>query len=189
MTDFASACLDGGARLLQVRAKHASGLWLLDQTTAIVKRAEPCGALVIVNDRADLARAAGAGGVHVGQDDLGPRAVRPIVGERAVLGVSTHTVDQLGAAVAQPVDYVAIGPVFGTSTKATGYQPIGLEAVRKAAKKVGAHRLALVAIGGITLDRGRAAIESGAQSVAVITDLLATGNPAARVREFLLALG
>ena len=98
LTDFASACLDGGARLLQVRAKHAAARWLLDTTITVVQRARPSGALVVVNDRADLARLAGAGGVHVGQEDLAPASVRLVVGPDAVVGLSTHTVEQWEAA-------------------------------------------------------------------------------------------
>lgn len=189
LTDFAAACLDGGARFLQVRAKQAPAGWLLDTSADIVKRAASHQALVILNDRTDLARLSGAGGVHVGQEDLDPRSVRAIVGRDAVVGLSTHTAEQCAAAVVQPVSYVAIGPVFGTTTKATGYEAVGLAAVECAAAKTASHGLPLVAIGGITLDRARSAIESGAQSVSVITDLLATGDPAGRVREFLRVLG
>ena len=119
LIDFASACLDGGATLLQVRAKHEPSGRLLDDTLAIVERAS-AAAQVIVNDRADVARLAGAAGVHVGQEDLGPAEVRSLLGERAIVGRSTHTPAQLDAALAEPVSYVAIGPVFATSTKSTG---------------------------------------------------------------------
>jgi thiamine-phosphate pyrophosphorylase len=189
LSDFAAACLDGGARLLQVRAKEAPAGWLLDTTSAIVKRAASHHAVVILNDRADLARLAGAGGVHVGQQDLDPRSVRAIVGADAVVGLSTHTADQWTAALVEPVNYVAVGPVFGTATKATGYEAVGLGAVSRAASAAAAHDLPIVAIGGITLDRARAVIDAGAQAVSVITDLLATGDPAGRVRQFLRALG
>ena len=188
LVDFASACFDGGARFLQVRAKQTTGAWLFDATSAIVKLAEPYQALVILNDRADVAVGAGAGGVHVGQDDLDPQAVRTIVGESGVVGLSTHTEEQYRAAILQPVSYVAVGPVFGTTTKATGYQPIGLGFVKKAAEAAAARSMPLVAIGGITLDRARSVVEAGAR-VAVITDLIATGDPASRVRQFLKTLG
>ena len=146
-------------------------------------------AIVIINDRADLARLAGADGVHVGQQDLGPRAVRAIVGDAMMIGLSTHTMTQVDAAVAEPVDYVAIGPVFGTTTKATGYDAVGLETVREAARRAGARGLPLVAIGGITFENVGSVIEAGAASVAVIGDLLATGDPEQRIREFLRRLG
>jgi thiamine-phosphate pyrophosphorylase len=189
LADFASACLDGGARLLQVRAKHAPARWLLDTTVTIVRRAGPSGALVVVNDRADLARLSGAGGVHVGQDDLSPASVRLIAGTDAVIGLSTHTPEQCEAAGGEPVSYVAVGPVFGTVTKSTGYDAVGLAHVRRAAAHTSARGIPLVAIGGISLARARSVIEAGAGSVAVISDLLATGDPTKRVQQFLRALG
>jgi len=188
LVDFAASCIDGGATFLQVRAKGASGAWLLNATTAVVRRAETAGALVVVNDRADLARLAGAGGVHVGQTDLSPAAVRAVVGPEFLVGRSTHTPDQYEAVFGEPVDYVAIGPVFATATKATGCDAVGLEGVRGAAARTLTRGLPLVAIGGITLDRARSVHDGGAQSIAVISDLLATGDPAGRVREFLRAL-
>jgi thiamine-phosphate pyrophosphorylase len=188
VVDLASACLDGGARFLQIRSKRESGRWLFDVAMAVVRLAEPAGALVGVNDRADIARAAGAGGVHIGQEDLEAEAVRAIVGEGVVVGLSTHTDAQLGEALNLPVDYVAIGPVFTTSTKATGHDAVGLDRVRRAARRAGERGTPLVAIGGITLERAAEVLEAGAQSVAVISDLLATGDPAARVREYLKRL-
>jgi thiamine-phosphate pyrophosphorylase len=149
------------------------------------------GALLIVNDRPDIARLSGAAGVHVGQDDLAPAAVRAIVGPDAIVGFSTHTVAQIAAAVVEPVDYIAIGPVFGTATKDTGYDAVGLDrvgvaamAVARAASGRPAPR-AVVAIGGITLDCATDVIRAGADAVAVISDLLRTGDPRARVREYL----
>jgi thiamine-phosphate pyrophosphorylase len=188
LPDFALACLDGGATLLQLRAKRLPSGPFFDQATAIVRRAEEARATVIVNDRADLARLAGAAGVHVGQDDLSPAQARTLVGPDAIVGLSTHTADQLDAALREPVSYVAVGPVFGTVTKDTGYETIGLEAVRAAAARAAAQGMPLVAIGGITLDRARAVIDAGAQSVAVISDLLVTGDPRSRVSEFLVRL-
>jgi thiamine-phosphate pyrophosphorylase len=155
---------------------------------AIEEQARHAGGVVIVNDRADIARLAAAGGVHVGQDDLPPRAVRHLVGADALVGLSTHADAQLVAALVEPVSYVAVGPVFGTVTKETGYAARGLEAVRAARARVASHDLPIVAIGGITLSRAPAVIDAGAQSVAVITDLLSTGDPAGRVREFVRAL-
>jgi thiamine-phosphate pyrophosphorylase len=185
LPDFAAACIDGGATLLQVRAKHLPSRALLAAADTIVARAAAAGVTVIINDRADVARLSGAGGVHVGQDDLPPSDVRSIVGPEAVVGLSTHTPEQLAEALAEPVDYAAIGPVFTTSTKATGYDAVGLELVRKAADAAAARQLPLVAIGGITLDRAPAVIAAGAASIAVITDLLATNDPTARVRAYL----
>ncbi|PYR47988.1 MAG: thiamine phosphate synthase [Acidobacteria bacterium] len=173
--DLARAFIAGGARFLQLRAK-----------------AMPGGA--VINDRADIARLASADGVHVGQDDLAPAAVRLLVGEHAIVGLSTHTLEQVDEAVrlsvgpSRAITYVAIGPVFGTTTKATGYEAIGLAMVREASRRAGARGLPLVAIGGITLERAASVIEAGAASVAVISDLLATGDPEGRVREFIARL-
>jgi thiamine-phosphate pyrophosphorylase len=122
----------------------------------------------------------GADGVHLGQDDLAPSAARPIVGDAAIIGRSTHTETELDAAAKEPVDYVAIGPVFGTATKATGHDAVGLEMVRRATRT----GRPVVAIGGITLDTAASVIAAGAASVAVISDLLATGDPESRVRAY-----
>jgi thiamine-phosphate pyrophosphorylase len=156
----------------------------------VVARARPYNATVIVNDRADIATLAGADGVHVGQEDLHPASVRQIVGRTAIVGVSTHSVDQVREAMAMPVDYIAVGPVFGTASKDTGYRAVGLQLVRDAARIVrdaGGATL-IVAIGGLTLERAADVLRSGAASVAVISDLLSTREPEARVREYLRRL-
>jgi thiamine-phosphate pyrophosphorylase len=150
--------------------------------------AHAAGALVIVNDRADIARLSAADGVHVGQEDLSVAAVRRLLGESAIVGLSTHTCDQIDAAAREPASYVAVGPVFGTRTKATGYDAVGLERVAYAAARLG-ERADLVAIGGITLKNASEVVDAGATAVAIITDLLATGNPEARVRAYLAELG
>jgi thiamine-phosphate pyrophosphorylase len=120
----------------------------------------------------------------VGQDDLSPADARRVVGDAAIVGVSTHTTAQIAAAVTEPVNYIATGPVFGTRTKDTGYDAVGLDMVRAAAAAARPRGLAVVAIGGITLDRAAEVVAAGAASVAVITDLLTGGDPAARVRAF-----
>lgn len=181
LEDLARAYLRGGARLLQVRAKGWGSGALLERCERIVGEARAVDARVIVNDRADLARLARAAGVHVGQEDLRPAAARAIVGREAIVGLSTHTPAQVDAAAGEPIDYVAVGPIYGTRTKDTGYAAVGLELVRYAARG----RLPVMAIGGMTLDRAREVIQAGAASVAVITDLLTGGDPEARVREYL----
>lgn len=193
LVDVASACLDGGARFLQVRAKQAGAGRLLEWTAAIVERARTAGAVVVLNDRADIARIAGAAGVHVGQEDLSPALVRLVAGDRALVGLSTHTMGHVEAALSEPIDYLAVGPVFGTRTKATGYEAVGLAQIERAVARVcpepaRSTALPVVGIGGITLDQAPAVIRVGAASVAVISDLMATGDPAARVRQFLRAL-
>jgi thiamine-phosphate pyrophosphorylase len=187
--DVAKAFLDGGATFLQLRVKAEGGGVFLELASAVVELGASAGATVIVNDRADVARLAHAAGVHVGEGDLAPPDVRAIVGADAVIGLSTHTVDQVDRAIDQPVNYVAIGPVFGSVTKSTGYDRVGLVMVGEAAKRARARGLPVVAIGGITLFTAPSLIDAGAASVAVIGDLLTTGNPAARVREYLRALG
>jgi thiamine-phosphate pyrophosphorylase len=123
--------------------------------------------------------------VHLGQDDLPPAAARRVLGSEQIIGLSTHTTSQIDAALAAPVDYIAIGPVFGTASKATGYDAVGLEMVKEAAGRAHKRGLPVVAIGGITLERAGDVIRAGADSVAVISDLVATGDPRARVREYL----
>jgi thiamine-phosphate pyrophosphorylase len=189
--DLAAAYLNGGARFLQIRAKSLAGAAFLDLASRIREIAHAAGAILVVNDRADIARLSGADGVHVGQDDLTAGAARAIVGPSAVIGLSTHTGPQIDAAALQPVTYVAVGPVFGTSTKATGYEAVGLDLVRYAAKQLASssgEAGRLVAIGGITLDRAVDVIDAGATSIAVITDLIASGDPEARVRAYVVRL-
>jgi thiamine-phosphate pyrophosphorylase len=189
LPDLAQAFLHGGARLLQVRAKHASSGWLLDVTLAIVALARQAGAQVVVNDRADVARLARADGVHLGQEDLAPAAARALVGADGIVGLSTHTHAELEAALREPIDYVAIGPVFDTATKPTARERLGLERVALAAAAARRTGLPLVAIGGIQLATAPAVISAGADSVAVIGDLLTGGDPEGRVRAYVRALG
>jgi thiamine-phosphate pyrophosphorylase len=186
--DVARAFLAGGARLLQLRAKTMESGAMLDLAGALVEDARPGGAMVIVNDRADVAALSGAAGVHVGQEDLTPQDARRVVGPDALVGLSTHTSGQIARALDEPIAYFAVGPVFGTATKATGYDALGVAAVQRAAKAAASRTLPLVAIGGITLATARQVIDAGADSVAVITDLL-EGDPEARVREYLTVLG
>ena len=184
---LARAYLAGGARLLQVRGGEVNSAGLLDLCDVVVQDGHASGATIIVNDRADIALLSGADGVHVGQDDLPIRAARRLLGRGALVGISTHTPEQIEAALLEPISYIAVGPVFTTWTKATGETEVGLELVRRAAKRAGGRPV--VAIGGITLARAAAVIEAGASTVAVIADLLAGGPPAARVRAYVAALG
>ena len=189
LLDLTRAYLDGGATFLQLRAKTLASGAFLEIAARIAELTRASGAILIVNDRADIARIADADGVHVGQEDLAPALVRPIVEPARLVGRSTHTAGQLESACREPVDYVAIGPAFSTTTKETGYAAIGLDRVRAAARVAQAARLPLVAIGGVTLDRARSLLDAGASSVAAIGDLLVTGNPARRVRDYLRTLG
>ena len=173
---------------MQLRTKTLAGGAWLELAERCVEAAHAAGAVLIVNDRADIASLARADGVHVGQDDLPPKDVRRIVGDPAIVGFSTHTVEQIETAVREPITYVAVGPVFGTTSKDTGYERVGLDLVRRAARMASGAGLPLVAIGGITLATAPAVIEAGAASVAVIGDLLATRDPEARVRQYIKSL-
>jgi thiamine-phosphate pyrophosphorylase len=181
------ALLDGGARFLQIRAKQLASGPFLDLCDAVVRLAAGYDAIVIVNDRVDLARLAGAAGVHVGQDDLPPSGARAQLGPDAIVGYSTHSLAQVEEALREPVSYLAVGPIFGTRTKETGYDAVGVELVTAAAQR--AKGRPIVAIGGITLETAPAVIDAGASSVAVISDLLTGGDPAAQVRRFVDRIG
>lgn len=185
----AEAFLEGGARLLQVRAKTLGGADFLALASAIVAAATTVNAQVIINDRADLALLARAAGVHVGQDDLSVRDIRHLVGADMLVGLSTHTSAQIAAAVHEPISYLAVGPVYRTVTKATGYEAVGLDMLREAAPLAAAAGIGVVAIGGITLEQVGAVWAAGATSVAVITDLLTGDDPASRTAAFLEAAG
>ena len=185
--DLARAYLDGGARLLQLRAPGVDSATQLGWCRDVVRLAAPVGARVIVNDRCDLALMSGADGVHLGQDDLPIDAARRLLGPTAVIGLSTHDGRQADAAVRQLVSYLAVGPLYDTRTKDTGLAAVGLEAVRRTRAVAG--KRPVVAIGGITLATAPEVIEAGAASVAVISDLLAGGDPARRVSAYVDALG
>ncbi|HZM52002.1 MAG TPA: thiamine phosphate synthase [Vicinamibacteria bacterium] len=158
-----------GARLIQLRVKGLSDRRWLAMAGAALAAAHASGAHLVVNDRADIARIAGADGLHVGQDDLTGTDARTVVGPGVLLGVSTHNLEQLGAAATEAVDYLAIGPVFPTRTKDNPDPVVGLEMVRRARA---ATPRPLVAIGGITRANARSVVEAGADGVAVISDLL-----------------
>ena len=183
--DLASAYLDGGATFLQIRSKHQPSGRFLGLCDAVVARALVYGATVIVNDRVDLALLAGADGVHVGQDDLPVAAARRVLGDAAIVGLSTHDDAQLRAALDTRATYLAVGPVFGTVTKDTGYAAVGLERVRATRR---ASDRPVVAIGGITLDNAASVVEAGASTVAIISDLLVGGDPRGRVASVLARL-
>ena len=184
--DLARAFLDGGATIIQIRAKTLASGPFLELCDTVVALAGAADAHIIVNDRADLARLSGAAGVHVGQEDLAPAAARALLGDASIVGFSTHSEAQIDAALRLPISYVAVGPVFGTRTKDTGYDAVGLALVEKAAERAGP--MPVVAIGGITLETAPSVRAAGASAVAVIGDLLKDGDPASRVRAYLTAL-
>lgn len=179
-----SAFLAGGARFIQLRDKTPSTGARLALADAVVARVHAAGALVVINDRADIARLSGADGVHVGQEDLTVEQARLVVGRGAIVGLSTHDEGQLDAAARTSATYIAVGPIYGTATKATGYSARGLDLVRRAAER----GRPVVAIGGMTLERAPEVLAAGATAVAVISDLL-RGDPEKRVRLFVQRLG
>jgi thiamine-phosphate pyrophosphorylase len=160
--------LEGGAKIVQFRHKSSFSREICRQAVRIAELCRSCGAIFIVNDRADIALIAGAG-LHVGQDDLTASDARRLLGPHARIGLSTHDPAQLAEALAEPVDYVAIGPVFATASKPNPGTPVGLEGLRAAAARA---TLPLVAIGGITRETARATLAAGAKSLALIRDLL-----------------
>jgi thiamine-phosphate pyrophosphorylase len=172
-----------GVGLLQYRNKSGNARQMLEQARE-VKRGLGNSIKLIMNDRADLAVAAEFDGVHVGQDDLSPEGARKVVGGGLWLGVSTHNPKQVIDADGTSADYIAIGPVFSTASKAKPDPVIGLEGVRRARELT---RKPLVAIGGITRANCRSVIEAGADSVAVISDLVR--EPGKSAEEFLRILG
>ena len=185
--DLARAYLSAGARLLQVRAPHAAGEEYLAWCDEIVADASAVDALVIVNDRPDIAAMTKAAGVHLGQSDLAPEDARGILPEGALIGLSTHTSRQIDLSQDAPIDYVAIGPIYPTKTKDISCTEVGLDLVAYAARL--RPERPIVGIGGITLDRARAVIDRGATSVAVVSDLLRGSDPARRTSEYVQLFG
>jgi thiamine-phosphate pyrophosphorylase len=170
----------GGVRLLQVRNKKGSSRELLQQVERIVSMA-PADAHILVNDRVDVALLAGAAGVHLGQTDLAPASARQLLGPNRLIGFSTHNLDQALEADKLPVDYIGVGPVFWTSSKENPDPVLGLERLAEICRAV---RKPVVAIGGITTDQARQVQTAGAHSVAVIRDLLGSGDVAERARQW-----
>ena len=171
----------GGATLIQLREKRASPREFYQAALDAMLVAQSFHVQIIINDRVDIAIAVKADGVHLGQEDLPTNRARALLGETRIIGFSTHSVGQALEADSEPVDYVAIGPIFQTSTKDKPNPVVGLGSVREAR---GAISKPIVAIGGITLQTASSVIEAGADSVAVISDLLTAGDIVARTREF-----
>jgi len=180
------ALLAAGVKLIQYRDKQASSRVLYENSFELAARARQANAVLIVNDRADVARAVQADGVHVGQDDLSVELARRVLGAGRRIGCSTHHPDQVRDADRSSADYIALGPIFETQSKQQPDPVVGLEGLREARRLT---RKPLVAIGGITLENVRAVIEAGADSVAVISDLLKPDDIESRARDFLKLLG
>lgn len=175
--------IDGGAEFIQLREKRmAAGAFYEDALSAI-EIAHKSGVCAIINDRVDIALALKADGVHLGQDDLPPGEARKILGPEAIIGFSTHSVEQALAAIQLPVDYIAIGPIFATATKENPDAVVGIDGLRAVGEAVG--ELPLVAIGGIGSENFRAVLDAGADSIALISGILADpGRITERVAKF-----
>jgi thiamine-phosphate pyrophosphorylase len=188
LTTAAHGLYDAGVRWVQYRDKQASDAEVAGRMREL-RAIFPAGeAVLLLNDRVHLCAVAGADGVHIGQQDMLPAEARRILGPKRLLGVSTHNVAQLRAALAtRAADYLAIGPVYATGSKENADPVVGLDGVMAARKLT---RLPLVAIGGITAENARAVIEAGADAVAVISGLLPQGGQEMpeRVRDFLAFL-
>jgi len=179
LLEFAQELAAGGVTLLQYRNKTGSARQILDHALAL-ERTLPGHVRLIMNDRVDLCLTADFAGVHLGQDDLSPESARRLMGDSYWLGLSTHNPEQVAAANETSADYVAVGPVFATRSKERPDPVIGLEGVRRARTLTSKP---LVAIGGITRENCRSVIDAGADSVAVISDLIS--HPRAAVTDFL----
>ena len=181
-TECARQLVDAGVRLLQYRNKTASARDLLESSRRLSAELMLRGVTLIVNDRADIAALAHASGVHVGQNDLDVEQARTIVGGGKLVGISTHNRAQFEQAAATSADYIAVGPIFSTSTKSNPDPIVGTEFIRQMRPLTDKP---IVAIGGITLERAVEVVRAGADSAAVISDILHASDPGARARQFI----
>lgn len=179
--EILAGAIAGGCRMVQLREKERPSGTLLPLAERLRARCREAGVAFVVNDRVDLALALDADGVHLGQEDLPPRLARPLLRAGMILGVSTHSIEQARAAQTAGADYVAVGSVFPTATKAS-FELVGLDLVRQARAAV---RAPLIAIGGITADNVGAVIRAGADGVAVISAVCGAADPAAASRRLL----
>ena len=175
----------GGVRLLQLRVKQQPTRDFISLATAVQRICRDSQCTLIINDRVDVALAVEADGVHLGQEDLPLTAARKIVGSEKIIGVSTHTAQQALTAEQEGADYIGFGPLFGTTTKVTGYTARGLEQLREVRQQV---RIPIVAIGGITAGRAPSALQAGADAVALISDIVLALDIQDRVRTLLRQL-
>ena len=179
--DLARSYLSGGARLLQLRASSATSSEFLGWCDQVVKMARSYDARVVVNNRADLALLGGADGVHVGQTDLAVGSVREMLPASSIVGLSTHTIEEVAAAESDEVSYIAEGPIYNTRAKNGKYSAVGLELVKHASM---VQCRPVVAIGGITLDSAADVLAAGASAVAVVSDLQVDKDPERRVSDY-----
>lgn len=177
--------ITGGAKFIQLRDKFATPQEFYESANEALKIARENNVKIIINDRADIAFALKADGVHLGQDDLPPDKARKLLGETVIIGFSTHNLEQVEIACKFPIDYIAIGPVFGTKTKANPDATTGIEMIKRVREIIG--EIPLVAIGGITLENYREVLDAGADSVAIISDLISDSeNISQKMRRLIL---
>jgi thiamine-phosphate pyrophosphorylase len=179
---LAQTLAESGVELIQYRNKTASSRHLFEVSRTLAFSLASRGVRFVVNDRADIALLSGAGGVHVGQEDLGVEQARNICGKQLWVGVSTHTLDQVAAADRTSADYIAFGPIFPTTSKQNPDAVVGTELLHQARRMTAKP---LVAIGGITLERAAEVYAAGADSLAVIRDLICAPDPGAQARKYL----
>lgn len=173
----------GGATLIQLREKHMSPAEFFEDAKAAIAYARERSVKIIINDRVDVAAALNADGVHLGQDDLPPSGARKILGDDAIIGFSTHTLEQVHEALTFPINYIAYGPIFDTRTKQDPDATVGLPALKQVRKIVG--ETSLVAIGGIDGDNYRSVLDAGADSIAIISAIISDPNQIeAKMRSF-----
>jgi thiamine-phosphate pyrophosphorylase len=177
--DLALAAVQGGATIVQVRDKTSSARALIRTVRAVRARLAGTSVPVIVNDRVDVALAAGADGAHVGQDDLPPKAARAILGPGAILGLSVTTEAEIGTVDTAVVDHVGLGPLFATATKPDAAPPLGPERFQAIRRQL---QLPVVAIGGIAIDNAESAIFAGADGIAVVGAIARSSDPRAAAR-------
>jgi thiamine-phosphate diphosphorylase len=173
--------LAGGAKIVQLRAKRLSPRGFLELARAAAREMRRRGCRFIVNDRVDIALACGADGVHLGQDDLPLQAARKLMADK-IIGISTHSEEQARQAEHEGADYIGFGPMFSTTTKETGYAACGVEMLRRVRRAV---KIPIVAIGGIKEENVGEIWQAGADSAAIISDILAADEIAAKVERII----
>ena len=183
--ELAQQLIDAGVRILQYRDKSGSAASVLRASRELAQTAREAGVSFVVNDRPDIAYLTDATGVHVGQDDLGVEQARAIVGAQCWVGVSTHNRQQFESAASSSADYIAIGPIFATNSKTDADPVVGVELIRELRRKTDKP---IVAIGGIRLDHAEEVLRAGADSVAIISDILLAPDPKERARQFVKIL-
>lgn len=179
--EAAKRLMESGVELVQLRSKGSSDAAFYEEAVRSVRLSVSFHARVIVNDRVDIALASGAHGVHLGQDDLPPEKARTILGNMSLIGVSTHSLEEAMEASRKRVDYIAVGPIYSTQTKESKNVPVGSETLAEIRKVI---RKPIVGIGGINLENASEVMRSGADTVAVISDLLGAQDISLRAQQY-----